>query len=132
MASRKGPDDLIVAGVVSGQSRSEVARAAGISPRTLRRRLSDPAIVRDIADARLAMHEQLAARLAQLAMSAVDELQSIVTSGETDHARIAASRVVLDQLGSQSRSLETARWNYLEAEQAERLATRGGHGHGQV
>ena len=122
MGLKKGSDVLIVAGVVEGSTRAETARRAGVSERTLRRRVKDPAMVVAIAEARLHLHEQVMGRLQHLALKAVDQFDSVMGAG-TDAARIAASRAVLDQIVSFENALDNARLSAMEAAQA-RLQTQ--------
>ncbi len=97
MGSKRGLNALIVQGVVEGLSRAETADRAGVSERTLRRRLQDPDVLKSLADVRAELHGEVLGRLQQLAFKAVEQIDEVLESG-TDASRIAASKLVLDQL----------------------------------
>lgn len=121
MASKRAADTQIIVGIVEGLTRAETAGRAGISERTLRRRLKDPSVLHAIAEARVQIHEQVMGRLQHLAFKAVDQFGSVMDSGR-DAARISASRAVLDQIVSFQGALDSARLSAMEAAHAELLA----------
>jgi hypothetical protein len=121
VASNRGADAQIIAGIVEGLTRAETAERAGISERTLRRRLKDPSVLHAIAEARVQIHEQVMGRLQHLAFKAVDQFDSVMDAGR-DAARISASRAVLDQIVSFQGAVDNARLSAMEAAHAEMLA----------
>ena len=124
MGSKRGLNALIVQGVVEGLSRAETADRAGVSERTLRRRLQDPDVLKSLADVRAELHGEVLGRLQQLAFKAVEQIDEVLESG-TDASRIAVSKLVLDQLIAQKRASEDARLAVLEIAHAEVVAQAG-------
>ena len=109
-----------MAGVLEGLDRAQIAERAGISERTLRRRLGDPDIIASIADARLLLHGQVVGQLQHLAFTAIEEVTNLLHLGE-DRVKVAAAKLVLDQLVSQKTALDDGRIAALEVAVARSL-----------
>jgi len=120
MAHKKGRDAVVVAGVLEGLDQAEIAGRAGISERTLRRRLRDPDIIASITDARLQLHGQVVGQLQHLAFVAIEEVTNLLQLGE-DRVKVAAAKLVLDQLVSQKNALDDGRIAALEVAVARTL-----------
>jgi len=120
VGNKKGRAEAIVAGVLEGLDRAQIAERAGISERTLRRRLGDPDIIASIADARLLLHGQVVGQLQHLAFTAIEEVTNLLHLGE-DRVKVAAAKLVLDQLVSQKTALDDGRIAALEVAVARSL-----------
>ncbi len=124
--ARKGSKDAIVAGVVAGLTRAEVARIAGVSERTLRRRLrEDEGLIVEVASARAEIQEQVVGRLASLAHRALDEVEDILCDGSNGH-KLAAAKLVLDQQAPQRAGHEDVLLRAEEIALARELRRVGG------
>ena len=67
-------DDEVLSALLTGATRTGAAEMAGVSERTVRRRLEDPAFRRRLADARAAIVAEVVARIAAEANTAFDTL----------------------------------------------------------
>ncbi len=87
----------IVAALAAGASQDEAAAAAGVSRSTLTRMLgADPEMRTEIDQARVAMMDDLASRLNQLAPTAIDTLGQIVANPDiAASVRVRAAEVIL-------------------------------------
>jgi hypothetical protein len=120
MSKVKGKTEAIVAGVIAGLDRAEIARQAGISGRTLRRRLAEPEVIEAIADARLQLHGQIVSQLQQLAFTAIEEVTNLLHLGE-ERVKATAAKLVLDQLVTQKNAFDDGRITALEVAVARSL-----------
>ncbi len=78
--SRRSADDMIVGGLAAGLSQPAAARHAGVSERTVRRRLEDPEFAASVDKARVAFVERTAGQLLGAAEQAVAALRDLVDS----------------------------------------------------
>lgn len=89
--------DLYIAALLSRGSVEASAEVAGISRTTAWRWMKDPIVLARLREARRdAMHRAIA-RLQEAASSAVDCLVAVMGSGESESAKVAAARCVLEQ-----------------------------------
>ncbi len=93
---QRGAREMIVALTVAGRPQNEVARAAGISVRTLRRRLQEPDIVEAMAAATRDREQQALGRLADLRGLAFDALHDHLRSPDPA-VQARAAKLVLEQ-----------------------------------
>jgi Helix-turn-helix of insertion element transposase len=85
--------------LVQGRGYTETAEAVGIERKVLWQWRKDPAF-RAALNAELASIRQAAlVRLLALGEKAVDALEDVLENGETDGARIAAAKLVLERVG---------------------------------
>ena len=93
---RSGADSVILSSLAAGLTAAEVARAAGVSERTVRRRLSDPEFAAKIEAARNEALHRAAAKVSAGAVSAADTLVVLLRPNERSMVRLGAARAVLD------------------------------------
>jgi hypothetical protein len=115
--SKREVDVRIITGVVEGLTQAKTAELAGISERTLRRRLREPSVVVAIAGARVQLHEQVLGRLHQLASTALTEIEEVMTTSDPA-TRLRAARLVLEQCSAYRGAADDARLSAMEADQA--------------
>lgn len=89
-------DALVIAGLLRGLSNSEAAGEAGISERTVYRRLQDPDFRRQLANASSAVVTQTVSALGAASEEAVRQLLQLVTGARSEHARLGAARSILE------------------------------------
>lgn len=94
MDSRK---DKALAALLACPTQEQAAQAAGISPRTIRDYLQDPAFLREYEQQRAQLVVNATAQLQKSLSAAVAALRDIIESEKSsDSARIAAARILLD------------------------------------
>ncbi len=100
---RRSRSDIIAAALASGATQREAGRAAGVSERTVRRRLEQPEFAAQVAHERAELVTRVSARLTGLASKALDTLESLLGAdvasgvrGRTATGILAASRVWRD------------------------------------
>jgi predicted transcriptional regulator len=123
--AKRDVDARIVVAVVQGLTRSEIAELAGISERTLRRRLKEPSLMAAVAESRAQVHAQVLGRLQQMASRALTEVEAVLTTGDPA-TRLRAARLVLEQCSSFRGASDDARLAAMEAAQARSTAEREG------
>lgn len=116
---RSSADSLLIAALASGATQREAADRAGVSERTVRRRLSDPEFCAAVEHARREMVAQAVAHLSGTATEAARTLRALLRA-RSEHARLGAARAVLDYLRQHRESVEIEqRLRELEAMAAE-------------
>ncbi len=96
--ARGGLPPAALLALLAGESNAEVAKLAGMSERTLRRRLADPGVKREIRDAReWQINGPVVGGLAGAAPKAVRALVELLDCGN-ETVRVAAARAILDGL----------------------------------
>jgi hypothetical protein len=95
VSGRSGGEGALIAALAAGAAYADAAKHAGVSERTVRRRLDDPAFKREVGAARDAMVSQAVARLSAATTAAVDALRALLDS-PLDFARLAAARNILE------------------------------------
>jgi AcrR family transcriptional regulator len=103
---------------VTGQSQSDIAAAAGVSVRTLRRRQREPEVIRAVAEARADQTRLALGRLSTLRCQALVELEALLND-DNPTTRLRAVRLVLEQTIAHQQSVAAER-----SEELERLATQ--------
>jgi len=113
----KAKDGLIIAALGAGMTHSDAGRAAGVSNRTVRRRLEDPTFSQRVADAAAEYVDQLSKQLTRLAPSAIETMSMLMSAPDSPPAvklraatcLLNASRVWRDatELEERLRQLET-------------------------
>lgn len=95
-------DPALVAALAAGATYAEAAARAGVSERTARRRMDDPAFRAALDDARAEVVSRAVDRLSATATDAVDTLAALLDPGVPPPTRLGAARAVLE-LGSRLR-----------------------------
>ena len=88
-------DDVVVAALAGGATEVEAGRRAGVSDRTVRRRLQDPAFVDRVRRVRYEMMQRAAGQSAGYVSAAVDVLHDLLQS-ESDATRLRAAQLMID------------------------------------
>lgn len=94
---RSGADDLLATALAGGASLTDAASLAGVSPRTVRRRLRDPAFRRRLQRLRDNLTSQAIGLLSRHAAKAVDVLAKELDSKNVKH-RIGSAKTLLQLL----------------------------------
>jgi len=76
-------DDIIAAALASGATHQEAGATAGVSERTIRRRLEQPEFTAQVARQRDELVSRTADKLTSLTTTAVDTLSSLVSAVDT-------------------------------------------------
>jgi hypothetical protein len=92
---RSKADPALVVALAAGLTHQQPARQAGISERTVRRRLADPAFKQRIAETRAATIEQATAQLAAARLQAVQKLVQLL-GGESESTQFHAAKAILE------------------------------------
>jgi transcriptional regulator with XRE-family HTH domain len=89
-------DELLLAALVKGLTQQQAAAAAGVSPRTVARRLMDPQFASQLREARAAIADACLGRLADAAGDAVEALRAVMINSKSDNTKTTAARAVLE------------------------------------
>ena len=92
---RHGADPTLVVALAAGLTRQQAAKQAGVSLRTVARRLNDPKFRQQIAEARSATVEQASARLTAASLMAVQTLLQLL-GAESESVRLGTARAILE------------------------------------
>lgn len=91
-------DELAAAAIAAGKTWQEAAEAAGLSLRTITRRMADEAFRRRVAELQSAIISQATGSAAGALVDAINQLKAIAQNGEKDGDRIKASIALVDLL----------------------------------
>lgn len=91
----EGNDELIITALASGATQAEAGRSAGVSDRTVRRRLEDEAFVEQVRKTRTELISQAGGRAASLVGNAVAVFQELLGS-DNETIRLRAAQAVID------------------------------------
>lgn len=113
---RSRADSLLLAALTAGQTVEGAAKLAGVSPRTVARRLEDPDFKSALADARRALLSQALGRLADGTTEAAEALRRNLKCGLPSVEVVAAKAILaevraaieLDDLAGRVAALEAA------------------------
>jgi hypothetical protein len=94
-ARRAAQDEVIIAALAAGNSYSLTANLAGVSERTIARRMADPAFARVVADRRAEQVQTITGQLSSLGAEAVAAVASCLQDDEPK-TRLAAGKLVLE------------------------------------
>ena len=95
---RKNADSALITALAAGGTVEATAKTAGVSERTVYRRLDDPAFRRRVVEARDEMLEQAMAQLSRAATGATTTLVMLLAKDVPATVRLGASRAILDTL----------------------------------
>ena len=93
---RHRADTALVAAIASGATVADAARLAGVSERTVRRRLSDPAFRAELSRAHSAMLESTIGTLAEASTEAARTLRTLLAPSVAPSVRLRAAVAVID------------------------------------
>lgn len=111
----KPKNDLLILSLASGQSVREAANAAGVSEKTVRRRLADAEFRRRIDETRAELFQLALSRLAAAAARAASTLEALL-DGKRETSRLRAARSILE-LGTRLRETVELETRLLALEQ---------------
>lgn len=94
-ARRSAQDDILVEALASGRTYSEAGELAGVSHRTVARRMAEPAFARLVRDRRDEQVHTVAGRLSTMANTAVIAIVSCLEDDEAK-TRLAAGKLILE------------------------------------
>jgi hypothetical protein len=95
---RRGGDAQLILCLAAGMGVSATARKAGVSPKTVRRRLASPEFREKVAKARADLVARAVGRLAGSAGLAIGTLRWLAKGAASESARLASARVLLETL----------------------------------
>jgi len=120
---RKKADDSLLMALACGATATQAAEKAGMSRRTLYRRLEDPAFRHQVSATRADMVQRSAAMLTAASLESVKTLVSLQNSNMPATVRLGAARAILELAGHWREAAELEeRLHALE----QKLETRAG------
>jgi hypothetical protein len=93
--SKNATDLLVIGALAAGATYEDAAQAAGISERTVRRRMADPDFRARLWETRGRYLDRALGRLSEISVEAVDALAGLLSS-DSERVRLRAAVVVLD------------------------------------
>src|SRR5712692_1159898 len=93
---KKNADPALIIALASGQSATEAAKGAGVSPRTVYRRLDDPKFRGVLDKARSLAVERMASVLGEASAEVAHELLKLVREAKTETTKVHAIRLALE------------------------------------
>ena len=114
---RRHADPALIAALAGGATIAEAAIRAGVSERTVYRRLEDADFRASVQQARADLVTQAVARLAEAGGEAVATLRALLGEGTLPAVRLGAARAVLE-LGTKLRESEELERRLSELEAA--------------
>lgn len=120
-SGRSGADAVLIAALAAGATYEAAAEQAGVSERTVRRRLEDEAFRNELAEARADMIAQTTAQLTAASTEAVATLRALLSS-DLDFVKLAAARAILS-IGETYRTTHTVLQRLEDVER--KLGARG-------
>ncbi len=88
-------DDIIAAALAAGRTYREAGEAAGVSERTVRRRLQEPRFAAQVKQEQAMLVKRVADGLAGSALAAVETLQSLLLPASPPVVRCRAAQAIL-------------------------------------
>jgi hypothetical protein len=92
---RTHKDDKMIAALAAGKTQKEAAQEAGMSERSVRRRMDDPNFRRRVNEACLAMYNTAIGKASAQSDQAVTTLVEILTDGDREANRLRAAQLLL-------------------------------------
>ncbi len=102
---KRNADTVLATALAAGHTQAQAGQLAGVSPRTVARRMEEPDFRQAIREARAALMEQATGKLADATTRVADELVALL-SDESATVRLSASRSILDAAGRYAESLD--------------------------
>jgi hypothetical protein len=97
-------DEIVVAALAAGMSYRQAGSAAGLSERTVRRRMGDSAFRARVAEQRQEHAERVRGLLLNAAPAAAATLAKLAAEAESESVRLGAARATLGHVAGQQRS----------------------------
>jgi hypothetical protein len=94
--TRKNTDELLITALACGASVDSAAHSAGMSARTVHRRLKEPAFQERLLEARADMLQRTAGMLTAAGLESVKTLITLQQTTNTGSVRLGAARSVLE------------------------------------
>ncbi len=94
-SGRKNADDLLAVTLAAGKTVGESAQAAGVSPRTVDRRLQDPEFRKRLSRLRGEMVSRALGKLTDTTAAAADALKCLL-SADSETVRLGAAKAILE------------------------------------
>ena len=94
VSRQEAVDDTIIIGLAAGRTHGEAAALAGVSAKSVQRRLRDPDFVRRLGEGRAARQAEIGGALLTSAQQAVNTLVALLSDGDSK-VRLAAARELL-------------------------------------
>lgn len=94
-AVRRRGDEILLAALAAGHSNPEAGKIAGLSAKTVQRRLRDPLFRAELDDLKREIVQQTAASLSTAATSAVATLEMLMASRD-EWVQLRAAKEILD------------------------------------
>jgi len=89
-------DELLLAALVKGLTQEQAGAVAGVSPRTVARRLADPQFASQLREARASIADACLGRLADAAGDAVETMRTVMNNSKSDNVKVTAARALLE------------------------------------
>lgn len=99
---RENADSVLIAALAGGATHADAAATAGVSPRTVRRRLDDPAFKAQVQVTRADLVESAVGILARVTTTAAETLAQLLDKNIAPTVRLGAARAVIE-LGAKLR-----------------------------
>jgi hypothetical protein len=97
-------DEIVVAALAAGMTYREAGGEAGLSERTVRRRMGDSAFRARVAEQRQEHAERVRGLLLNAAPAAAATLAKLAAEAESESVRLGAARATLGHVAGQQRS----------------------------
>jgi hypothetical protein len=97
-SGRERADAALAAALVGGATYDQAAEVAGVSVRTVSRRLSDPEFLRCLSALRAEIFEAVANRLTHAGLLALTTLVELLARESPPSVRLGAARALLDSM----------------------------------
>lgn len=94
-ARRRKGDEAVLAALAAGHSHAEAAKIAGLSAKTVQRRMADPLFRAELDELKLHVVQQTAASLSDAATSAVFTLKKLLASRD-EWVQLRSASAILD------------------------------------
>ncbi len=98
-------DDALFNALVRGTHAENAAAIAGVSERTVYRRLADPSFRSRVDQARELLRESILARLTDAGLDAIGALETLMHESDDDRVRFQSAKTLLESLTSIHSSL---------------------------
>ena len=92
---REAQDEIIVSALATGSSYNEAGEVAGVSGRTVARRMAEPSFARLVAERRKEQVVAVAGRVSSLTTDALTAVEDCL-SDESSRTRLAAAKLLLE------------------------------------
>lgn len=122
-APRRKGDEVVLAALAAGHTYSQAAKIAGLSTKTVQRRMADPLFRAELDELKLQVVQQTAASLGDAATAAVSTLKKLLVSKD-EYVRLKAANSLLDVSIRYRETLEVSERLAALEERARELSLR--------